>query len=62
MAAVKINAILMNSNYVGIHIQVKTWKKLPVRILFQQQFLFLVRGYSSKTAPKDKHVNLACNF
>lgn len=62
MAAVKINAILMNSNYIRIHTQVMTWKKLPVRILFRQQFLFFMRGYSSKAAPKDKHVNLASNF
>lgn len=62
MAAVKISATLMNSNDICVHIQVNTWKKLPVRILFQQQFLFLVRGYSSKTAPTDKHVHLACHF
>lgn len=47
VAAIKINAVLMNSNYTGVCIQVKTWKKLPVRILFQQQFLFLVRGSST---------------
>lgn len=47
VAAIQINAILMNSNYIGVCIQVKTWKKLPVRILFQQQLLFLVRGNST---------------
>lgn len=62
MAAVKITAVLKSSNYICVHIQVKAWRKLPVRILFRQQFLFLVRGYSSKTAPKDKHVHLGRHF